>query len=371
MAHPRAEWGRIAFVVLSRTGAVVGVVAAVLFCWWRAQGPSTDAPHDPVHRNDGWVDESRCSECHTEPELFAETGHARTLTPARSDASLALLKSLAGIEHAEGIRIAADAGGVCAIHESDGRTQELHLDWCFGSGEHARTWVGTLTDSWGATDLVEFRWTWYDSIDGFAVTPGQPEQGVGGYFDALGVLHDHPKTRRCFACHASYLPVDDGRLDESELKPGVTCQRCHGPRKRHVETAGAIKDSFWREASQMESVNRCAECHRRADEQRPGDIRPDNADIVRFQPVGLVQSACFQASPEMTCMTCHDPHRPLEAQDSLGIWQCVQCHDSAHEGQTMCGAGHLDDCLRCHMPKVPLSAPLQFTDHWIRIRKAE
>lgn len=110
--------------------------------------------------------------------------------------------------------------------------------------------------------------------------------------------------------------------------------------------------------------------HRRADEQNPEDIRPGNVDIVRFQPVGLTQSPCFRSSPEMTCVTCHDPHRPLEAQDSLGIWQCVQCHDSAHQDQTTCSAGHRDDCLRCHMPKVRLDSPIRFTDHWIRVRES-
>lgn len=165
------------------------------------------------------------------------------------------------------------------------------------------------------------------------------------------------------------MAMSDGYLDAEALKPGVTCQRCHGPRQAHVDSEGEIGDSFWATATQMESVNRCGQCHRRADEQDSKTVTTDNSDIVRFQPVGLVQSACFRGSPKMTCLTCHDPHRPLSAQNSLGISQCVQCHDGAAGHDPMCGAGHRDDCLRCHMPKVRGTRPVEFTDHWIRIRR--
>jgi hypothetical protein len=98
----------------------------------------------------------------------------------------------------------------------------------------------------------------------------------------------------------------------------------------------------------------------------PKDISPGNKDIVRFQPVGLSQSRCFQ-SPKMTCVICHDPHVPLKDQNLGGIWQCVQCHDASQQ-QVTCGAGQRDRCVTCHMPKVRSDSPLDFTDHWIRVR---
>ena len=341
------------------------------FLGWRMSYEAAEPPLDSVQRNEGWADEQSCADCHEQADQFPLTGHARTLLPATDEDSRAVLRRLLETPEAvaEGMQVDADGEVILAVHRSGGRTHELELDWCFGSGRHARTWVGTLSDSWGASDLAEFRWTWYDEIDGFDVTPGQPANGIGGYFHGLGVLHDHPKTRLCFACHSSHLPLSDGRLDAAALKPGVTCQRCHGPRAEHVESEGEVIDGFWREADQTESINRCAQCHRRAEEQEPEDITADNVEIVRFQPVGLVQSACFKGSAELTCVTCHDPHRPLEAQNSLGIWQCVQCHDSTHEDHTTCRAGHIDDCLTCHMPRVRSDAPVYFTDHWIRIRE--
>lgn len=248
-------------------------------------------------------------------------------------------------------------------------TRSVPLDWCFGSGRHACTWIGTLTDSWGGTDLVEFRWTWYAQQQEFDITPGQPSAPDQRTFGGLGVLYDQPKARRCFACHASYLPVDSGRIDEAQLRPGVTCQRCHGPQSRHVAGEGSSSPERLGRLPQDESVRRCAQCHRHADEFDPQVVSASNVDIVRFQPVGLAQSACFQKSSTLTCVTCHDPHRPMEVQDSAGIWQCTQCHDPERPSQTLCRLGRRDDCLSCHMPKVRGGPPIWFTDHWIRVRR--
>ena len=137
----------------------------------------------------------------------------------------------------------------------------------------------------------------------------------------------------------------------------------------------------------------CAECHRRAEDQQPQDISTENVDIVRFQPVGLSQSRCFQQA-ELSCISCHDPHRPLSMQNSLGDWQCIQCHtttSSASPAETLhhgtdqtpaaaaqvsskglfssCAAHQTSDCVSCHMPKVTTAPGLAFTDHWIRIRR--
>ena len=360
----RDRRGRRAVLLIAAALVLAGVMS------WRFSAPAASLPVERVLVSTGWADERSCAECHEQAREFAETGHARTLRRA-TDADLReLLLRLNNTPaaSAEGLHIDLTADSIRAVQAAQGQERSVGLEWCFGSGHHARTWAGLLTDSWGNTDLLEFRWTWYSSLDGFAVTPGQSHEVQWGYFGALGGLYDPPKARRCFSCHATQLTFDDGRLDPHRLQPGVTCQRCHGPRASHVDSGGAISDFSWHGISQMESVNRCAECHRRADEQKPGAVRPDNVEIVRFQPVGLVQSACFQGSRELTCLTCHDPHRPMSAQDSRGDWQCTQCHDGADVQRPVCSAMRTGDCVRCHMPRVRGNNPLQFTDHWIRIR---
>ncbi|MBD3675992.1 MAG: hypothetical protein HUJ26_20980 [Planctomycetaceae bacterium] len=298
-----------------------------------------------------------------------QTGHARTLQSASDPESLRLLKEFRQVasEKDEALTIDIDQQEIVVSSTVGSSIRDLELDWCFGSGTHARTWVGTLPDSWGERDLIEFRWSWYHETDDFDITPGQSLQKGTGYFAALGTLFDTPKARRCFSCHSTVLPQNEGRTDFQELHSGVTCQRCHGPRQAHVESEGEIQEGFWAAASQLESIQRCGECHRIAEDQKPEEITPGNPDIVRFQPVGLVQSPCFKNSPQLTCVTCHNPHQPLSMQNSSGIWQCVQCHDPQQDHHVLCSAGHRDNCLECHMPKVQVFENIQFTDHWIRM----
>lgn len=365
--QPQRRWSR----ERRATAALAAMLLALV--GWRMAAPAPQPSGDRVLQRGGWADERRCAECHEQAEQFGRTGHARTLSPAGQPDLVELLQQLAESPGAaaERTRIEVTEGEIRAVSEVEGAACGVDLDWCFGSGRHARTWVGLLTDSWGMSDLVEFRWTWYSETGGFDVTPGQPEHPHPGYFGPLGMLHDHPKTVRCFGCHATRLGYHDGGLSSEGLLAGVTCQRCHGPRGRHVESEGRVSEFTWRGISQLESVHRCAECHRRAEEQQPHEIRPDNPDLARFQPAGLVQSACFRKSNELTCLSCHDPHRPLEAQDSLGDWQCLQCHDATSRERPACGLRRSEDCVRCHMPRVRGSSPLHFTDHWIRVRPAD
>jgi len=71
------------------------------------------------------------------------------------------------------------------------------------------------------------------------------------------------------------------------------------------------------------------------------------------------QSRCFQASQgRLGCISCHDPHRsPADAEKaSYYRNRCLECHSDSS-----CGLpadrreeqGRSDDCVRCHMPRLP------------------
>ncbi|WP_417737076.1 multiheme c-type cytochrome [Rosistilla oblonga] len=351
--------------------ARIAVVAFALLVAAASLTSSRDpVPGDAVLTMNGWADETSCRECHFEADSYPETGHAQTLRPATDPRSIEILSSVNSDASAadDGLQIDIDPeSGVFAVQQDQEISRRIRLDWCFGSGAHAHTWTSTVGDLLGNTDELEFRWTWFHQTDSFALTPGQPEQAGDSHYGAFGLFFDGAKAVGCFSCHTSYLPAENGSIDFHGMVAGINCQRCHGPQQAHVASGGEVIDSDWMATDRLDAVRRCGQCHRNADEQPPGEIRTDNPGIVRFQPVGLLQSPCFIKS-EMSCTTCHDPHKSLAAQDSRGIWQCVQCHNPDSPTHTLCAADNRDDCLRCHMPKVATNPNIRFTDHWIRVR---
>jgi hypothetical protein len=362
---------------LARGGVLIAIVfVAVLLSatvGFRRMDPAfkaTIAAVDATLVSDGWADEQSCGDCHEQAEDFWQTGHANTLIPASESDSVRLLQHLqaSAVGTRENARVQVIGHDVQTLCVTDGVVNSAKLSWCFGSGAQARTWVATLPDSFGATDLLELRWTWFHSTNSFDLTPGHPDEKGHSGVGTMGLLFDGPRAWRCFACHSTRLPVYDGQINESHIAPGVTCQRCHGPRRQHVESEGVWRDLAWIAGNRDDAVRRCAQCHRPPEEQKPEEIQEDNVDIVRFQPVGLSQSACFKAS-QMTCTTCHNPHKPLDKQDSKGIWQCIQCHSPERIDHVVCGAGMNNNCLQCHMPSIRHDAPVSFTDHWIRVRE--
>lgn len=76
---------------------------------------------------------------------------------------------------------------------------------------------------------------------------------------------------------------------------------------------------------------------------------------------------------QMTCRSCHDPHRPLEHDMAYYDSKCLSCHISRPETETRNHPGRAcpvsdRNCVNCHMPKYKLpGSDFQFTDHWIRV----
>jgi hypothetical protein len=111
----------------------------------------------------------------------------------------------------------------------------------------------------------------------------------------------------------------------------------------------------------------CGECHRTHASIKPGDIRVDNPVIVRHQPVGLMQSACYAKSRgALNCVACHDPHARTSTDQASYEKSCLSCHGESP--QTRCRVSPRTGCIDCHMPKRDVARGMMMTDHWIRIR---
>src|SRR5262249_27696291 len=85
----------------------------------------------------------------------------------------------------------------------------------------------------------------------------------------------------------------------------------------------------------------------------------------------LHQSACYTKSGDMTCLTCHDPHRPAPAKDAAVFYRqkCLTCHDTRACGlkpEERVRKDPSDNCIACHMPRGNTDIPhIAFTHHRI------
>jgi tetratricopeptide (TPR) repeat protein len=269
---------------------------------------------------------------------------------------------------------------------------ERQIDYVVGSGDHARTYLHLA----GEGKLIELPVSWYNELGGsWGMSPGYDRP-------------DQPDFRRpivfeCMFCHNAYpslnkqaLANGDQETFEDKIPEGIDCQRCHGPGSAHVKattTTGASLESI-RDAivnpgrlTRERQMDVCMQCHlettssplphsilrigRAPFSYRPGeplaDYRlsfdhqagtgfDDRLEVAQ-QVYRLRKSACFLRS-QMTCLTCHDPHKQLTGADATRhyIAVCVGCHSEAHalaEPAEASAAAKAQtekpNCLTCHM----------------------
>jgi hypothetical protein len=232
-------------------------------------------------------------------------------------------------------------------------------DWAFGAGLQAITFVTRIDRESYREDGL----TWYRSLNGYAITPGQhDEKGV-----VFRTFDPAARILTCFACHSTG-PLTIGKDEEvipHEL--GVRCEVCHGPAAAHVKDPA---HNLLRTPAQLTAaaMNRfCGQCHRSDAEtgEEISDLRdPRNA---RDQTLRLSVSACFRrGNGRLTCLTCHDPHQQVDRNASSYDARCQACHASKVHRQPVAGLA----CVSCHMPGIPQGPYLTFANHRIAVYSA-
>ena len=325
-----------------------------------------------------YIGAEACRACHSAQfERQSATGHAGALRRAIEHPLASRFTRAKPVQRApnfhfkfvkieDGIRVRAD----------DGRyVTELPVEWAFGAGEHAVTFVSHVNDEF----YLEHSFSYYPGAGAFALTPRHEALRVSTLHEAMGqpipIWGARATTiSACFGCHSTGPVFFGGDGVVSIREPGVRCEVCHGAGGAHRSAAAAGDVSKARRLIGMPgalsavNLNRlCGECHRSLVEGET--FNWDSLWSARHQPPYLARSRCFQASGALSCLTCHNPHERVRRDDAAYYrGKCVGCHQTGRRPPARtCLAQKEADCAGCHMPLVTAGANMDFRNHWIGI----
>ena len=279
---------------------------------------------------------------------------------------------------------------------------EREIHWVIGSANKERDYVHRSESG----ELVQLPVGWYTAEGRWGMAPGYDRPDHKGFSRRINY--------RCFFCHNAYprLPAGQARYEAQlvifpdDLPRGIDCERCHGPGTRHIERALAsappegIRASIVNPArlSRKLQLDVCQQCHleptsaplpnfvlkvgRGIFSFRPGDDLEDYGVYFDFpagsgheddfnivhQAYRLRRSLCFRES-DMTCTSCHDPHRTSDDKTAFYNQKCATCHESGHcTESTTVRAVNGNNCVACHMPQRRTNdvVHIVMTDHYIQ-----
>ena len=325
-----------------------------------------------------FIGAAACDSCHP-AEFHAQknTVHARSLYRAAGHplaASFSATQLRRGNFEFEVVR----AGSELHVKANDGlHLMELPLEWAFGAGEQAVTFVTRVSSE----HYLEHSFSYYTDSHSFDITPRHDSLPSRTLNEAMGQAIRTQSSRAsmisCFGCHSTG-PVNVSPAGEVRITAtGVQCESCHGPGSAHRAAAlqGRPANALITNPGTLSAgeLNRlCGRCHRTGAESPPLDW--NSPWSVRHQPPFLGRSRCFQESTSgLSCVGCHNPHEPLIRNDGAHYRAvCVKCHHAGqHPPADVCRNQENTDCVRCHMPVVAIGIHVKFTNHWIGVYRAD
>lgn len=357
-----------------------------------------------------YVDPGTCAGCHAEiAKSYAETGMGRSFRHVDADTTAEDFTSNNTVDNQpSNLRYTMEKRDgkfyekrdQTGLRGEETNVVEEQIDYVIGSGNHARTFLHRDVEG----RLIELPVSWYAEQSGYwAMSPGYDRK------DQEDVRRAIPAG--CMFCHNAYPAAlksfEPGSPDPptfpKDLPEGIDCQRCHGPGRAHVRAAisGASQDAIRRAIVNPAKLDRerqldvCMQCHletssshmpnqivrydRNAFGYRPG--QPLGQFMLYFEPLSnesddrfeiahaayrLRKSACFLKS-QMTCLTCHDPHKSYRGPGMMQhyIAVCQSCHASVQHTAALPPAS---TCISCHMParRTDDAVHVVMTDHYIQ-----
>jgi predicted CXXCH cytochrome family protein len=367
-----------------------------------------------------------CVDCHRDlVDDWSATGMARTLQPVGEN-------ELAGL----GSVVAGDSGFRYQYSTVENGSRpvlgETHLDhpehafgtevlFAIGSGDMDRSYV-----------VGHGAGLWFSPLEVLSTPRGRHAVLSPGEMMAPGSRLSMPITPECLGCHTDAPPPRSFPLNQrpapASWQPrGISCAACHGESQAHAQWQEAylagdqvVGEDPLLASEQLDRVQQlsvCAACHLQGDarivlndqdlgppapggdllQQRALFVAREHGAEVGFvsQVERMVLSDCFLQS-EMTCTTCHDPHRSLSMTEERARVRaaCMKCHageTSSHLRRALtskataaaCSRDSMgtiethseqlnpaasQDCVSCHMPLAGVFdvAQVQIHDHFIR-----
>lgn len=241
----------------------------------------------------------------------------------------------------------------------------------FGSGNKGQSFA-----AWRGDLLFQLPITYFAPAHQWSNSPGFPQKAV----------FNRPITARCLECHITHVKqtsapgVEPESYDRSSFVLTITCEKCHGPAGKHVAFHEKNpKDTVARDIinpaifTRQQKLDQCGLCHGGTLDRinppfsfKPGDLLAKHfkMDSLQNNPLGmdvhgnqmgmLSASKCFTAS-NMTCGSCHDPHKKEKGQLEVFSQRCMSCHGQQHQVKckmsSSMGAVIQKNCIDCHMPK--------------------
>ena len=237
------------------------------------------------------------------------------------------------------------------------------MDVVIGSGKKGQTYL-----YWKHGQLFQLPVSYWTDLFTWINSPGYRD---GEAHFERGVISN------CLGCHLTYAlaigsPVLSNQFKPESLVMGISCERCHGAGRQHVEAMIAKKQirNIINPARlpRDSQINVCAQCHGgvRAPLTDPFSYVPGEsldkyfrkdyatlvttADVHGNQVALLQMSRCYQSSANMSCSACHDTH---ETQRDPAVFskRCLHCHRAEACGEfPELGEKLMGTCVNCHMP---------------------